>query len=276
MIVEQRDAAWWYKLNGAMRLAVVKGALNGLTRPVVISEYPKSGGTWLSQMLSAALGIPYPRNRLPHFSSQIIHGCYLDVGRNVDTVIVWRDGRDTMVSFYYHFMFEKPITSAKFSRRLKEFLDVKDPYDIQAKLGDFIEWTFTGGYPGYSWSDFVQRWHGREGMITTSYEAVTRDPLGELKRVLEYLGRTDLSEERLRQIVREYSFENQSSRQRGEEDVTSFIRKGIVGDWKNVFDRHAREIFNHYAGKELRLLGYEPDDGWVDNPNRTSAGPPAA
>ncbi|MGB7336734.1 MAG: sulfotransferase domain-containing protein [Salaquimonas sp.] len=263
MIIHQRDATWWFKMNGAARLAIVKGALNGFTKPVVITEYPKSGGTWLSQMISAALEIPYPRNRLPHLSSQIIHGCYLNVNKNIDTVVVWRDGRDTMVSFYYHLMFEKPITSSRFSKKIKELLNVKDPYDIQRKMPEFIEWSFTGGYPGYSWADFVNTWKDRQQIITTSYEAVTENPLRELKRVLDYFDRTDISVEQLTNIVDEYSFEKQSSRKKGDEDVTSFIRKGIVGDWKNVFNKEAREVFDHYAGKELIQLGYEHNKSWV-------------
>ncbi len=265
MLIAQRDAIWWFKLNGALRHAITRGALNSLSRPLVLTEYPKSGGTWLSQMLSAALEIPYPRNRLPHLSSQIIHGCYLNVNRNIDTVVVWRDGRDTMVSFYYHLMFEKSNTSAKFSKKIKELLDVKDPYDIQKKLPELIEWSFTGGYPGYSWSEFVNTWHKRQNMIATSYEAVTQDPLKELKRVLVYFDRKNLSDTELKKIVEEYSFEQQSSRKPGEEDVTSFIRKGIVGDWKNVFNKEAKEVFNHYGGKELIKLGYETDTSWVEN-----------
>ena len=263
MFVEQRDAGWWFKLNAAARLAVVKGALNGFAKPIVVTEYPKSGGTWLSQMLSAALDIPYPRNRLPFLQSQLIHGCYLNVNENIDTVLVWRDGRDTMVSFYYHLVFEKPITSANYSRKVRKILDVKDPYDIQEKLPAFIEWTFNGGYPGYSWADFVRNWYGRSSVIETSYEAVTENPLRELMRILNHFGNWEKDPHELQAIVDSCSFEAQSSRKPGEEDVTSFIRKGIVGDWKNVFTKEAREVFNHYAGKELVLLGYEEDSSWV-------------
>ena len=275
MIINQRDAKWWFKLNGAARLAVVRGATNLFARPLVITEYPKSGGTWLSQMLSEALAIPYPRNRLPHLSSQVIHGCYLDVHRNIDTLVVWRDGRDVMVSFYYHLMFEKPITSTKFSQKVKKHLAVSDPYDIADKLPDFIEWTFNGGYPGYSWSDFVNNWNARENHHRTSYEAVTADPHRELRRAVDFLGGQDISDAQIAEVILKYSFENQASRARGEEDVKSFIRKGIVGDWKNVFDRNAREIFNHYAGRELVALGYEDNDDWVDDPKKSTAGIPA-
>ena len=264
MIIQQRDANWWFKLNGAARRAITKGVINSFARPVVLTEYPKSGGTWLSQMLSVALDVPYPRNRLPYISSQIIHGCYLDVNKSIDTIVVWRDGRDTMVSFYYHLMFEKSITSGRFNRKVTQELGVTDPHNIMEKMPAFIEWAFQGGYPGYSWSDFVNTWKDRSGIVETSYEAVSEDPLRELKRVLTHFGHTEFTEAQLKKIVDDFSFENQAQRKRGEEDVNSFIRKGIVGDWKNVFNNEACEIFDHYAGKELIKLGYEADRDWVN------------
>ncbi len=263
MIIQQRDSRWWFTLNGATRLAVANGALNYLGRQLVVTEYPKSGGTWLSQMLSAAIGIHYPRNRLPHLARQLIHGCYLNVAPSVDTIVVWRDGRDIMVSFYYHLMFEKPITSSKYSAKLKKFLSIDNPHDIRSNFPAFIKWTFNGGYPGFSWSDFVERWIERDDIYQTSYEKVSADPQAELIRALENFGYVSNDGEAISKIVEEFSFENQTDRKLGEEDVTEFIRKGIVGDWKNVFNAEAREIFHHYAGRDLIRLGYEKDDSWV-------------
>ena len=266
-MINQIDNWLWFKANGLARKLIVEGAMNAFAPPVVLSEYPKSGGTWMSQMIAAALNIPYPRNRLPLLRRQVIHGCYLKVSRDIPTVVVWRDGRDTMVSFYYHLVFDKPITSKKFSERVRTELGIVDRHAIRDILPRFIEWTFEGGYPGFSWADFFQVWKRRSGHVETTYERVKADPLGELARVLDELGLRPQSEARLAEIVDEYSFASQANRKPGEEDVTSFIRKGIVGDWKNVFSREARQIFDHYAGDELIALGYEPDRSWVEQGN---------
>lgn len=242
---------------------IARGATRQFARPIVLTEYPKSGGTWLSQMMGAALDIPYPRNRLPHWGNQIIHGVFREVHKDIDTLVVWRDGRDTMVSFYYHLTFEKPITSKRYSEELKNQLGIEDPYRIKEHMPRFIEWAFEGGYPGYSWADFIHLWHGKPGYVETSYEKITEDPQRELRRVLDYFGYSNIPDERLAEIVKEYSFYNQSNRKPGEEDVTSFIRKGIVGDWKNVFSRQACEVFDHYAGAELQQLGYEQNSDWI-------------
>ena len=263
-MIHQRDKIWWFKVNGALRRIIVEGAANSFARPIVLTEYPKSGGSWLSQMLSAALEIPYPRNRFPHLQRQIIHGCYRKVNSKADTVVCWRDGRDTMVSFYYHLLFEKKITSHKYSQKIKRDLDIKDVYDIDLYLPRFIEWAFEGGYPGFSWVDFVHEWKDNTDIIETSYEAVTRDPVGELVKIVKYIDPKRLEKINPEGIVKAFSFEAQSSRKRGEEDVKSFIRKGIIGDWKNSFNRDACKVFNHYAGNELILLNYEADHSWVD------------
>ena len=59
------------------------------------------------------------------------------------------------------------------------------------------------------------------------------------------------------------SFEKLSrGRTRGEEDATSFFRKGVAGDWKNTFTEGDKSIFKEAAGDLLVRLGYEKDAGW--------------
>ena len=262
-MIVQRDAWWWFKLNGFLRWSIARGGSRAFADPVILTEYPKSGGTWLSQMLAAALGIPYPRNRLPVMGSQVIHGVYRQVHEDLDTIVVWRDGRDLMVSYYYHLVFDKPITSTRYSLAVREKLGIVDRRDIRRNLPRFIEWTFNGGYPGYSWKDFIHLWKGRKNIHETSYERVSEDPLRELERAVSFCRPRAGARRDLAAIVDEYSFYNQSNRMPGEEDVTSFVRKGIVGDWKNCFTREACEVFDRYAGDALILLGYESDRSWI-------------
>ena len=143
-------------------------------------------------------------------------------------------------------------------------LDITDVHDIERYLPRFIEWTFEGGYPGFSWAEFVEMWHGVPNVIETSYEAVTRNTVKELIKIVKYIDPERLKDIDPDKIVSDYSFEKQSNRKRGEEDVKSFIRKGIIGDWKNVFNREACQVFSHYAGDELICLNYEKDHSWAD------------
>jgi hypothetical protein len=77
---------------------------------------PKSGGSWLGQMLGELIGLPFPRNRLPVLRPSIMHGHYLYFPTMKNVFVALRDGRDIMVSFYYYSLFEND----KFNSRLVE------------------------------------------------------------------------------------------------------------------------------------------------------------
>ena len=45
MIIERIDARWWRKLNGLIQRAMVRNAPGFGPSKIVLTEYPKSGGT---------------------------------------------------------------------------------------------------------------------------------------------------------------------------------------------------------------------------------------
>ena len=94
------------------------------------------------------------------------------------------------------------------------------------------------------------------------YESLLADTAKELKRLLIFLG-AESSDDTVRRCVEKVSFERLSGgRQRGEEDPSAALRKGIAGDWKNVFTEEDRRIFKEEAGDLLVKLGYEKDNDW--------------
>src|SRR5215218_4413242 len=100
-------------------------------------------------------------------------------------------------------------------------------------------------------------------VVHVRYEDLSRDTAGELRRIVFGLTGKQLSPREASAIVEEFSFERQAGRRAGEEDRRSFLRKGVVGDWRHHFSPEAREVFDRYAGEELILLGYERDRTWV-------------
>jgi hypothetical protein len=50
-------------------------------------------------------------------------------------------------------------------------------------------------------------------------------------------------------------------RTRGEEDPSSFFRKGVAGDWRDAFTDRDRRVFEREAGDLLTKLGYRGEDG---------------
>lgn len=242
--------------------------LSGTVPLYVVNEFPKSGGTWVGQMLGRALGLPFPRNRLPTLEPSIMHGHYLRPQGIKNATVVWRDGRDVMVSWYHQQLLPHQWNRLQVTRSRRE-LPLEDYDDVYANLPEFIEYAFTHPHsPGFSWTDFVRRWHGRKGAVHVRYEDLRRDTPGELRRIFSELVEADLDPAAASAIAEEFSFERQSGRRSGEEDKQSFLRKGVVGDWRTQFSPEARRVFARYAGKELILLGYERDKEWVEETGR--------
>jgi hypothetical protein len=252
--------------NGANELvrAGMVHLLSGTLPLYVVNEYPKSGGTWVGQMLGRALGVPFPRNRFPVLRPSIMHGHYLHPWGIKNVVVVWRDGRDVMVSWYHQQLIPHEYNQIQVARSRRE-LPLRDYDDVYASMPAFIAYAFNRPHsPSFSWTDFVRRWHAREDTVHVRYEDLRRDTAGELRRIFAGLTGKRLEPERASAIAEEFSFERQAGRRPGEEDRKSFLRKGVVGDWRAQFSPEARDVFDRHAGKELLLLGYERDRGWVE------------
>ncbi len=231
---------------------------------VVLTEYPKSGGTWVCQMIADYLNLPDTRDRLPPLQRCVIKGHYLHVSNAHDTIVMWRDGRDVVVSHYYYHLFHRRKSMPGWTEIQKKRLGIKDVHDIKRYLPRYIEYCFTDGPPtDMTWVSFIETWKNKTGYIETSYEEMRRCPESEMKKILQYLSPCEIDDARLSSCISKFSFESLTGRKPGEEDATSFVRKGIVGDWKNNFTLEAREVFDYYAGQFLIELGYETDRSWV-------------
>jgi hypothetical protein len=94
------------------------------------------------------------------------------------------------------------------------------------------------------------------------YEDLLERTPEETRRLLGFLG-ADTSRDVVEHCVNAASFEALSKgRQPGEEDVSSFYRKGVAGDWKNYFSERDKQIYKEIAGELLVRLGYEKDFDW--------------
>ena len=267
------------KENELIRAGMVH-LLSGVVPFYIVNEFPKSGGTWVGQMLGRALGIPFPRNRFPVFRPSVMHGHYLNPWGMRNVVVPWRDGRDVIVSWYHQQLISHEWNQQQVESSRREF-PLENYEDVYGNLPAFIEYAFTRSHPtsfpwadfvrpftsphapNFSWTDFVHSWHERKGVVHVRYEDLRRSTAEQLRRIVSQLTDHTLSPEEAAAIAAEFSFERQSGRRSGEEDKKSFLRKGVVGDWREQFSPEAREVFDRYAGDELILLGYERDRSWV-------------
>lgn len=98
-----------------------------------------------------------------------------------------------------------------------------------------------------------------EGYLEIRYEDLLAGGADTLARVLDFLGARS-GEVVVQRCLRASSFEKASNRRQGEEDSGSFFRKGVAGDWRNVFTARDREIYESVAGEQLEETGYETGD----------------
>ena len=223
---------------------------------LLITEYPKSGGTWLSLMLADLTGYAFPRNQFPSLGKTIFHGHYLHRFSGVPSIVLWRDPRDIMVSWYHHSLFKSEKTNAGFVEEVRNSVSFEDYDNIEKNLPDFIEFAFTRQRsPHFTWNVFFDVWSKRsKGVIHTSYEVLRISPVEELLKVMVSLG-FEINEEAVAATVDKFSFERMSGRKAGDEKSGTFLRKGIVGDWKNVFSDEAAERLAYYM--QDRIGQYE-------------------
>ncbi len=266
------------KFEHATRLAYIN-SVTLINDSVLIVEYPKSGGTWLAQLISGCLDLPFPRNQYPIFKKAVYHSHYqpkFSIHKNKHIVWLLRDGRDIMVSSYFHHLVwnDKNQGDPKLVNYYRNKLNFKDFTDINTNLAKYIEFLFTDkpskfvffNYPG-NWRDYNQKWlnirEKQENITLVKYEDMLEDTFLEVNKLLHaILPDTNIDLNHIQKVVDKYSFENQTRRKPGEENTNSFLRKGISGDWKNYFNDDAKRIFKKYAGEILVQMGYEKDQNW--------------
>lgn len=181
-----------------------------------------------------------------------------------------RDGRDTAVSRMHH-NWNRATDKGGPHLFTPEELDKRDHYrqDPQSFLSSG-ESIFTERLIRQSaeiWESRTRAAH-RDGpsllkgnYAEVRYEDLLERPEEEFGRLFGFLGaRAD--EKTVARCVKATSFERRTGRKRGQEDAGSGVRKGIAGDWANVFTGRDKEIYKDIAGDLLVDLGYERDDRW--------------
>lgn len=270
-MIEQRDNPIWHKLNAMSRrlllaLPYVKG------RSIFVNEYPKSGGSWLTLMLSEILDLPFARNRLPHArAAQIFHGHHLSPQTlsGMPAVLLWRDGRDVLVSLYYHCLFYNDKGNKVAVDRCRAAVPFDDYVDIASNLPAFIRFIHSGkGVPRFAWAEFARQWVDRRDCVHTFYEVLFDDGEQALTCVLKALG-FEPDAHRIAEVVATHSIERYRSPGSGGipasgDERLPFVRRGGHGGWREHFSREAAEAFRELDGAALVALGYEADHSWVE------------
>ena len=156
---------------------------------------------------------------------------------NSKFVHIVRDGRDAAMSAWFH------------NRRLSDEWD--ETIDLLAFIRASAD-VWTGDLARAQ--EFAE--HAPSRYHRVRYEDLSTCPSSTLHSVLEFLG-AGTDEAVIEACIERASFESVSGgRRAGQEDRSSFFRKGTTGDWRNHFSPEAEAAFNAIGGEWLDRLGY--------------------
>ncbi|XP_058038583.1 sulfotransferase 1C2-like [Ahaetulla prasina] len=249
---------------------------------LLLCTYPKAGTTWIQEIVDMiqhrgdakkcarapiteripyieffppkpiptgfelALAMPSPRTLKSHLPVQLLSTSFWK--QNCKIIYVARNPKDCAVSYFY------------FHRMLKVF---EDP----GKWEDFLE-NFIAGKVSYgSWFDHVRGWwevKDRHPILYLFYEDIKENPAREIQKVAQFLN-TELSESVLDQIVKHTTFERMKDNPMVnysnipsyimDQNVSPFMRKGIVGNWKEHFTVAQSQRLDEICTQQLGNTG---------------------
>ena len=87
------------------------------------------------------------------------------------------------------------------------------------------------------------------------YEDLHQDCFNELEKISRFLN-LSVQKSKLEKIVEDNSFEKRTKRKKGEENKGNHNRKGIIGDYKSMFNATQLKSINIMLGDALERMGY--------------------
>ncbi|XP_077867578.1 sulfotransferase 1C2A-like, partial [Saccoglossus kowalevskii] len=98
--------------------------------------------------------------------------------------------------------------------------------------------------------EWWQRCRDNKNILFLKYEDMKKDRRAAIVKIADYLG-YDLNDDKINKITDHCSFKNMKKASLMEPSV----RKGIVGDWKNVFTVAENEAFERIYNEKMKGTG---------------------
>lgn len=244
---------------------------------ILIATYPKSGTTWMQEVLCLIMNggdpgkverrpnwvrvpwletvhrtpledRPSPRLLATHFSHDMMPQSFHQVQPKV--IYVMRNPKDVCTSHYhYHHMASYLVSPTSRTDFVNKFLAGKVIYG--------------------SWFHHVKSWLSAAGtfrIMYICYEEMIEDLQGAVRRVSAFLDKP-LREEQIQQVADACEFRSMKNNDMANYSTAppqildhskgQFMRKGTVGDWKNLLTEAEVEHFDAVYKQEMRDVGDE-------------------
>jgi hypothetical protein len=256
-----------------VRWNLSKSARRAAVGTMFFISCPKSGRTWVRVFYFAYLAKltgqefslepgHYPGRRIMRFSHErwehrqtadwreFLRGRHLlpaQARRENTIVLMARDPRDVVVSLYFH------LTRRKYNGPLKPQNVAEMLRNRKQGIAEVID----------VMNGWLAEWHGRPGFKLIRYEDCQKDPAGEFRSLLEFLGLAPVDEAAFAHALEFSRFNNMQAGEAAgkfKEDILSAgdvtdpdsfkARRGKVGGFRDYF--HADDLA--YAAEQMRRL----------------------
>lgn len=245
---------------------IVAAKFSSICPFIMVSEFPRSGGNWIRDMLGDCLQIPVPRfSKFPITFSALAHSHFPTPITKTTAVYILRDGRDVFVSHYWKSVNgvisnNSAIKKSILSKHpcLKSVINKSDVNHTQLMSIFYDEWKIRPMGSKLNWGDHVNRWLNCDApsLVIIKYEDMRINPHQSLFESIKKLTNKDIDSDTIEFVIQRNSFKSKTGRLNGEVDNKSNRRRGIVGDWKNVFTEELLKKFHSDFSEALALGGY--------------------
>ncbi|XP_078684590.1 sulfotransferase 1B1-like isoform X2 [Branchiostoma floridae x Branchiostoma belcheri] len=245
---------------------------------IVVASYPKTGTNWLLEIvlkIRRAAGkaeaslvlspmemklqtlpqpgyidlveMPSPRIMLTHLPIQFMPPGVSKPQNRVKVLVPMRNPKDTAVSMYHYVHIIWKLIG----------------YTVNIPWEEFAQNFIEGKVP---WGDYCDHllgwWQMRDDphFLFIKYEDMKKDLLSAVKTIAAFL-EVDLDETTMKDIAEACTFDNMKTELANSDrpDKRTIARKGIVGDWKNMFSLEQSQAFDAWYERKLGGTGISFD-----------------